>query len=297
MELIGSTELPGLGTLRLFRAALCGTVLAPGQELFGTVEFQCLKPSMFVRGVWVKLMGRQSLTMEPVMTAKLDLLEGQEDYYLGGFHDVLYGFGEEDESGGTLFELREGLHRWNYAFKIPESAPPSYCDEYMDVSYSATVVFDSPEVPIAISQITHTAIVTASVVDATSSRILAAANCGDIDALGVRPSVAFETKKTSGLWSCMQPDSSVSMATSEDVAAILDAVPARLVTSLDLNNGISRNNSRPSSHGAHTVLRLMLSKDDRNFAPSSSGTIAPMPVAFDFTFMETSVKVDCSIGE
>jgi hypothetical protein len=174
----------------------------------------------------------------------------------------------------------------------------------MDVSYTATVVFDSPEVPLAISQITHTAIVTASVLDATSSRILAAATCGDIDALGMRPSVAFASKKRSAVWGCMQADSSVSISTSDDVVAILDAVPERPVTSLDPSysgtssgSGLGRTRTRPSSHGAHTVLRLMLSKDDRNFIPSSSGSIAPVPVAFDFMFMETSVKVDCSIGE
>ena len=125
MELVGTTELPGLGTLRFFRAAQCGSILAPGQELFGTIEFHCLKASMFVRGVWVKLIGRQCLSMGPTRTTQLDLLEGQEDYYLGGFHDVLYGFGEEDESGGALFEICEGVHRWNFAFKIPENAPPS----------------------------------------------------------------------------------------------------------------------------------------------------------------------------
>lgn len=299
-ELVGKAVLPGLGELRLIRAASCGAVLAPGQELFGRVEFHCVKTSLFVRGIWVKLVGRQSLLVAAAASASIDLLEGHEDHYLGGFHDVLYGFGEEDEASGTLFELREGLHRWNFAFKVPDSAAPSYCDAFTEVSYTATVVFDSPEVPLAVGQITYTAVVLPSaVVNSDGDSNSGSRGLSDVVALGAAPSLSFRPRQptrtffgmtcssSSSSSSGSSSSSSVVMLTPDTAAEILDA-PA---PSSSLSSGRGLGTDPAAKQHAHTVMRVALSGDDgaRGRCPGSS-------VAFDFEFVETTVKVDCRLA-
>ena len=160
MELLGLTELANIGTLHFWKTTTSSD-LRPNEELSGCIELTCLTP-FFLRGIWVKLTGFNTIRLNDHpggILRRVDLFLNEDDHYLGGIHDVLYGFGEEDEkdrsaeTSGALIQLDAGTHKWNYTFKIPATAPYSYCDQNVEVVYTATAFLDSPEVPIAISQV------------------------------------------------------------------------------------------------------------------------------------------------
>ena len=301
-ELVSMTEFPGIGELKFYTNS--GPIFAPTQEISGTIEFRCVRPTLLVRGVWIKLVGRQSVNVGSV-NAQVDLFEGHEEHYLGGFHEVLYGYGEECvDTGGaaTLFELREGIHRWNFALKIPENAPPSYCDQFTEVSYEAMAVFDTPEVLMLASTLTYIPIIVTPLSLPTAVRNGASQQPqgNEICLLGDRSSVSFQAKRThSSTLDLLFCSSSKRRAeakpfTDNDIAAILDA--ATPVTTLAAGaQHTSNNNSTPAAAAAHTVLRVALAKQ----SPSSSDhrDHGPSRVSFDFTFLETKVNVDCTLGE
>lgn len=157
MDLVSSVEVPDVGNLQLWNAKRID-YLMPSQEITGSVKFSTTKP-LLIRGVWVKLIGSNKLKVgehfnDPVHS--IDLLIGEEDHYLGGIHDVLFGFGEEEEnnrSNTAMLELTIGAHEWNYSFTIPSNAPYSYCDKCVEVLYTVTAYVDIPEVPSALSQV------------------------------------------------------------------------------------------------------------------------------------------------
>ena len=157
MDLVGSVDVPDIGNLQLWNARRIDHLM-PSQEITGSVKFLTSKP-LLIRGVWVKLVGSNKLkpgehSTDPVHS--VDLLVGEEDHYLGGIHDVLFGFGEEEEnnrSNTAILELAVGAHEWNYSFSIPPNAPYSYCDKNVEVLYTVTAYVDIPEVPSALSQV------------------------------------------------------------------------------------------------------------------------------------------------
>lgn len=158
MELVGAVNLDPVGTLRFFKTP-CGDYYVPNQELTGCVELICSK-EIFLRGVWVKFTGFNTLTSDDGIEDTLhrvDLFVGEEDHHLDGLHDVLFGFGEEDEKERNLadpmLKLDEGTHKWNFTFRIPENAPYSYCDQHTEVVYTATIHLDSPDIRMALSQV------------------------------------------------------------------------------------------------------------------------------------------------
>lgn len=162
MDLVGTTELPDIGKLQFYKVA-CADSWRRDDEQLGLVELTCVKP-FFLRGIWVKFTGFNTLYSDDGrgdILQKVDLLAAEEDYYLGGIHEVLLGFGEEDENesttidGGPLLQLGVGTHKWNFAFKIPTNAPFSYCDKSVEVLYTIKVILDSPQVPVAISQVCY----------------------------------------------------------------------------------------------------------------------------------------------
>lgn len=160
MDLVGMTELADVGKLQFWRSA-CVDSLRRDEEVLGHVEFSCVKP-IFLRGVWIKFTGSNILRSDDCrgdILERVDLLVAEEDHYLGGLHEVLFGFGEEDQNepattdGGALLQLDAGTHKWNFAFKIPINAPFSYCDERVEVIYTLNLVLDCPQVPLTVSQV------------------------------------------------------------------------------------------------------------------------------------------------
>ena len=157
MSLVGSVDIPDIGHLQLWNATR-NDYLMPSQEITGSVKFSTSK-SLLIRGVWVKLIGSNTLKpceLSSDAVLSIDLLAGEEDHYLGGFHDVLYGFGEEEEndrSNAATLELAIGVYEWNYSFTIPPNAPYSYCDKNVEILYTVTAYVDVPEVPNALSQV------------------------------------------------------------------------------------------------------------------------------------------------
>ena len=289
-ELVGQTEFPGIGELKFYTNS--GPIYAPTQEICGTIEFRCVRPTLLVRGVWIKLVGRQSVNVGTV-NAQVDLFEGHEEHYLGGFHEVLYGYGEENvDNGGaaTLFELREGIHRWNFALKIPENAPPSYCDQFTEISYEATAVFDTPEVLMLASTLTYTPIIVTLPTPLTSksnqtSQLLRG---NDICLLGDRPSVSFQSMRPPSstldllLCSSSKRRADPKPFTDSDVAAILDTTGTR-----NTNN----------STAAHTVLQVAMTDPSMSSSSNHHDHDHSTKASFDFTFVDTNVKVDCTLGE
>lgn len=154
---VGTADLR-VGTMDLYgpRHQLC-----PGQDVAGKVEIT-LTHKVFVRGIWVKFsalitsMRMHSDAHDVVEGEKIikDLLKGEDDYFQGGVHDVLVGFGEEegpDENG--FVEMEQGTYSWPYYFKIPMFGPLSYCDNLSEVIYSLQAVLDTPMLSRAISQV------------------------------------------------------------------------------------------------------------------------------------------------
>lgn len=297
-ELVGQTELPGIGDLKFYTNS--GPVFAPTQEISGSIEFRCVRPILLVRGVWIKLVGRQSVNVGTV-NVQVDLFEGHEDHYLGGFHEVLYGYGEENvDNGGaaTLFELREGIHRWHFALKIPENAPSSYCDQFTEVSYELSAVFDTPEVLMLASTLSYTPIIVTSSLTPASNQTLQLSHGNDICLLGDRPSVSFQTMRPPNnmldLLLCNSSKRRIDPKpfTDDDVAAILDAKTPYV---------LPVNGSSSTKAAAHTVLRVTLanhpitSSDHHQQQQHDNGDHSTK-ASFDFTFLETNVKVNCSLG-
>jgi hypothetical protein len=160
MELVGAVNLDPVGTLRFFKTP-CGDYYMPNQELTGCVELICSK-EIFLRGVWVKFTGFNTLISDDGIedtSNRVDLFIGEEDHHRDGLHDVLFGFGEEDEKERNLadpmLKLDEGTHKWNFTFRIPENAPYSYCDQHTEVVYTATIYLDSPDIRMAVSQVMY----------------------------------------------------------------------------------------------------------------------------------------------
>jgi hypothetical protein len=147
---VGTAELPTLGTLTLFASR---GIFSPDSDISGRVELN-LNRRVLLRGLWVKFTGINTVNINGNVS-KSDLLSTHEDYYLGGLHDVLMGFGEERDSSNdsTYLEILEGSHQWNYHFKVPSDAPFSYCDDVSEVLYTLTVILDTPMMPMSVSQV------------------------------------------------------------------------------------------------------------------------------------------------
>jgi hypothetical protein len=148
VDRITITELPSFGKLSLI---LNDSIFSPGAEIIGRVELQ-LDRRLLVRGLWVKFKGLNTVNICGDLK-EIDLLASCEDYYLGGLHEVLFGFGEEREpQPSDLLELLEGPHSWTFSFTIPIDGPLSYCDSFAEVQYSVAAVLDTPSVPASVSQ-------------------------------------------------------------------------------------------------------------------------------------------------
>ena len=163
MDLVGTADLLDVGILQLWINFRPDHVM-PNEEVSGCVKFTCSK-SLSIRGLWVKFTGfntLKNLCEKRIETHEgVDLLSGDADHYLGGMHDVLLGFGEQDDierasdANLPLLPLACGDHKWNFSFQIPSEAPFSYCDKYTEISYSTTIFLDIPEVSKIASQVLH----------------------------------------------------------------------------------------------------------------------------------------------
>jgi hypothetical protein len=133
-----------------------------GQYIEGSITVN-LTSNTFIRGIWVKFSGLNTINKTKSfgnrnIYCKSDLFSKHEDYHCGGLHEVLFGFGEENDTSNenfNLIEFRQGKRSWPFSFYIPESSPLSYCDDYTEIIYSITAVVDAAEIPIAISHVTH----------------------------------------------------------------------------------------------------------------------------------------------
>lgn len=122
-----------------------------GQELIGKVEVQLVNTCL-IRGIWIKLVGINKLKLtESKETASETIIITDE---------VFAGFGEDDEDGGNLLEMQPGTYSWHFCLALPKTCPLSYCDELGEVTYTLTAAFDCPLMPIAISSVSRTIIMT-----------------------------------------------------------------------------------------------------------------------------------------
>lgn len=113
------------------------------RDIVGKVVMKTTFPS-FVKGVWVKFMGVNSVLCEGHGVQSHDLFVGDDDHYKDGFHQVLIGFGDGDNCHGTYLELSAGRHSWPFNFKIPYHAPASYFDGRICINYKLVATLESP---------------------------------------------------------------------------------------------------------------------------------------------------------
>lgn len=100
--------------------------------------------STFIKGVWMKLVGTNSVFTERYGVQSHDLLVGEDDYYKDGFHQVLIGFGDGDNCHGTYLELASGRHSWPFSFKVPYHVPATYFDGRNSINYKLVATLESP---------------------------------------------------------------------------------------------------------------------------------------------------------
>ena len=175
LEEVGRAELgDGIGRLVLF--ANTGDFHA-GEVIHGSVKLQLQSVPVLVRGVWVKLIGTSKvlpITLEDGVSDEgvfFNVLQGEEDFEHDGLSEVLIGFGEtvhDDER--DLLEFNDLSYEWNFSLKIPEKAPLSYCDDFVQVLYSLHANIDSPVVPKSAGQISYS-IVVGSLMDHRASAV------------------------------------------------------------------------------------------------------------------------------
>ena len=122
------------------------------REIEGRVTLKLAYPS-FVRGVWIKLVGLNSIASENFGVLSHDLFIGEEDHHKDGLHQVLIGFGEGDYSNGSYLEMNPGRYCWPFHFKLPHQAPASYFDGKINISYKLIATLDSPTVQTVNSKI------------------------------------------------------------------------------------------------------------------------------------------------
>ena len=67
-----------------------------------------------------------------------------------------------------MLEFNELSYEWTFSLKIPEDAPMSYCDDYVQMLYSLHATIDSPMVPNSAGQISFS-IVVGSLFDSSES--------------------------------------------------------------------------------------------------------------------------------
>lgn len=128
------------GTMAMY----VNTTTSPKErEIEGKVLLKLAYPS-FVKGVWIKLVGTNSVSSENLGVLSHDLFYGDEDHHKDGLHQVLIGFGEGDNSHGTYLEMGAGRHSWPFHFKLPYYAPGSYFDGSLAISYKLVAIIDSP---------------------------------------------------------------------------------------------------------------------------------------------------------
>ena len=113
------------------------------REIVGKVVVKLSYPS-FVKGVWVKLVGTNTVVEDSLPCVTHDLFSGDEDHYRDGFHHVLIGFGDGDNCHGTYLELSTGRHSWPFYFKLPYYAPATYSDWKTSIRYKLIATFESP---------------------------------------------------------------------------------------------------------------------------------------------------------
>ena len=141
---------------RSFHISLSANTWSCGKELIGTLTLNLDSPSL-LRGLWVKLTGYNKIKGRKGDC--IDLLKDEIDYHCGGLHQVFLGFGEDDDDNGNLIEIQSGSQSWLFSFYLPEDLPASYCDEYADVSYMLSAVFDTPLASIKATTISYNIII------------------------------------------------------------------------------------------------------------------------------------------
>lgn len=92
----------------------------------------------------MKLMGVNCILSDKFGIITQDVFSGDADHYKDGFHQVLVGFGDGDNSHGSYLELATGRHSWPFYFKLPYYAPPTYFDGRISMNYKVVATFESP---------------------------------------------------------------------------------------------------------------------------------------------------------
>lgn len=123
------------------------------REVEGKVVVKLSYPS-FMKGVWIKLVGNNTLSSEKNGLLTHDLFVGEEEHHKDGLHQVLVGFGDGDNSHGAYLEMAAGRHSWPFHFRLPHHAPASYFDGKIYVSYRLLAVIESPIIQTPNSRLT-----------------------------------------------------------------------------------------------------------------------------------------------
>lgn len=129
--------------------------------VYGRVDLHVTHRDFFIRGIWVKLKGTKTIFESH---KEIDLLQNDEDndlyYYLDGYHIVFIGLGEGEEENSVVIPLAvDSDHSWSFSFNLPKGYPLSYCDNNFQIIYTVSVVVDSPNIPIAVSSVSHVIVI------------------------------------------------------------------------------------------------------------------------------------------
>jgi hypothetical protein len=123
------------------------------REIVGKVVLKAAFPT-FVKGVWMKFVGTNTVSSERYGVLSHDLFTGDEDHYKDGFHQVLLGFGDGDNCHGTYLELAAGRHSWPFYFRLPYYAPATYFDGKIAFTYKLVATLESPVIQTMDSRLT-----------------------------------------------------------------------------------------------------------------------------------------------
>lgn len=135
-----------------------------GDTIAGKLQLKLFRPT-FLRGVWVKLSGRNIVSIGDKnsigkrMTVDLLTENDAENidcvFSKGCLYHVFLGFGEFDSDFGQVIEVQEGKMEWHFEFKVSNRMFCSFYDAKSEIQYVLSGVLDAPHIPMAVSKVSH----------------------------------------------------------------------------------------------------------------------------------------------
>uniref|UniRef100_A0A1L8DL65 Putative arrestin domain-containing protein 3 n=1 Tax=Nyssomyia neivai TaxID=330878 RepID=A0A1L8DL65_9DIPT len=119
-------------------------VVHPGERLMGEVELTLEKARKY-KGIYVVISGysetewrdKEKTEVDGATKKKREHYKGRLDY----FNEIYYLLAQND---GVPVELTSGRHKFNFAYTLPATLPPSWTGEFGHVTYRVKAVLDRP---------------------------------------------------------------------------------------------------------------------------------------------------------